>query len=261
MYACLKYRPGSRNPDDSPHFVGAFADYYYLHPNHFVFKVPDELSDEEVAPINCGYSAAMFSIELAGVELGDAVVIQGAGGLGLFATAVAKSLGAGKVISIDGVDARLKLARACGADHTIDIKEYPHPEDRVQRVRQLTQGEGADLLAEFVGLPSVVSEGMAMMRTGGRYVLVGNITPGQSIPVEPADIVMGRKTLIGSGRYNPLTIPKALGFLVRNKDRFPLIEATSHRFQLDDINAAFDHAEWQGASGGQSQIVRAVVIP
>ena len=261
MYACLRYRPGSRGVDDPPHFTGAFADYYYLYPRHFVFRVPDELPDEVVAPINCGYSAAMFSMELAGVDLGDTVVIQGAGGLGLFAAAVAREMGAGKVISIDGLESRLELARACGADYTININDYPHPADRVELVKKVTNGEGADLVAEFVGLAAAVTEGMDMMRVGGRYVLIGNITPGQTIPLEPAAIVMGRKTIIGSGRYNPLTIPKALAFLVRNKDRYPLASATLHTFALDEINRAFEQAEWQGRSGSPTDIVRAVIRP
>ncbi|RDJ93748.1 hypothetical protein B4Q13_19770, partial [Lacticaseibacillus rhamnosus] len=87
---------------EAPYFKGTFGDYFYLYPNHTVFKVPDELPDELVVGVNCAMAQVTAGLDLAGVGIGDNVVIQGAGGLGLYAIAVARERGAGQIIVIDG---------------------------------------------------------------------------------------------------------------------------------------------------------------
>ncbi|HEU4758763.1 MAG TPA: alcohol dehydrogenase catalytic domain-containing protein, partial [Dehalococcoidia bacterium] len=121
--ACLLKYPPPPNADIAPHFFGAYAEYFYMRTGAFVFKVPDDLSDEMVTPVNCALSEVIFALGKAGIRLGDTVVIQGAGGLGVNATAVARAMGAGTIVVIDGVPERLKLARECGADVLIDINE------------------------------------------------------------------------------------------------------------------------------------------
>src|SRR5215216_2820744 len=113
--------------DVAPHFYGAFGDYYYVRPGAAIFKVPDALSDTMVAGVNCALSQVVGGLQLAGLKLGDNVVIQGAGGLGVYATAVAKEMGAGQVIVIDGVDERLELASEFGADQFVDLRQYKTP--------------------------------------------------------------------------------------------------------------------------------------
>jgi len=108
--------------DQHPHFMGAYAQYYHLTPRQPVFKVPDELTDEEVAPLNCALSQVLYGLHQTRITYGDTVVIQGAGGLGIYATAVARETGATSIIVIDGIEERLKLAQEFGADHLINIK-------------------------------------------------------------------------------------------------------------------------------------------
>lgn len=127
---------------DPPHFNGAYGEYYYLRPNHTVFKVPDELTDDMVAPINCALSEVIYGLEKVGLRFGETIVIQGAGGLGLYATAVAKEMGASKVIVVDGIDDRLELAKAFGADEVVDMKKHETPVERMTAVMGLTGGSG-----------------------------------------------------------------------------------------------------------------------
>ncbi|MCP4681663.1 MAG: alcohol dehydrogenase catalytic domain-containing protein, partial [Desulfobacterales bacterium] len=61
-----------------PHFNGAYADYYYLRPGHVVFKVPDDLSDDVIAPINCALSEVIYGLDKVGLKFGETIVIQGA---------------------------------------------------------------------------------------------------------------------------------------------------------------------------------------
>src|ERR687895_20 len=129
--ACLNKEPAScpakierpRGPSEFPHLHGAFAEYYYLRPGGAIFLVPDVLPDELVSPVNCALAQVIFGLHQAGLKFGGSVAIQGAGGLGIQAAAVAKDMGAATVIVIDQLAGRLDLARQFGADHTINDKE------------------------------------------------------------------------------------------------------------------------------------------
>jgi threonine dehydrogenase-like Zn-dependent dehydrogenase len=253
--ACpTKYPPPSVS-DNPPHFTGAYAQYFYMNTAAFVFKVPDELPDEMITPVNCALSEVIYGLRQAGLKMGDTLVIQGAGGLGINATAVARDMGAGRIIVIDGVPERLELAKACGADEVIDINEAPAPMDRSSKVMTLTGGRGADIVAEIVGLPAVIPEGIQMVRSGGTYLEVGCISMGQTVTIDPSQLVWGNKDIISVNMYDPWILPVALDFLRRNKDRFPLTQVVSHRHPLEEIEEAFQQAEWEGKETATSRVV------
>src|SRR5437762_12983634 len=128
-----KARP-SRVAGTPPYFNNAYGDYYYLRPGGFVFRIPDEVSDDVATPANCALAQVLYGLTRAGVRLGDTVVIQGAGGLGLNAVAVARDMGADRVIVLDRVASRLELARAFGADHALSLVDLTTPERRIQAV-------------------------------------------------------------------------------------------------------------------------------
>lgn len=247
-WACLTGVPGCPNRyrhwlgvscEEPPHFNGAYADYYYLRRGQWVFRVPEELPDELVSPVNCALSEVIYGLHRIGITLGDTVVIQGAGGLGLYATAVAREMGAGRIIVIDKITERLDLARAFGADETVDAAGGTE-RDRIEQVRGFTDGRGADVVAEFVGSPAVIAEGLEMLRPGGRYLWIGNINLGLTGPIDPAQSVRGSKTIVGLVVYEGWTIPRALGFLQRTRSRYPFEKIISHKFPLPEINRAFE---------------------
>ena len=244
--------------DNPPHFTGAYAEYFYMNTAAFVFKVPDDLPDEMLTPVNCALSQVIFSLRKARLQMGDTVVIQGAGGLGVNATAVARDMGAGRIIVIDGVPERLKLAKECGADDVIDLNEAPSPMDRTSKVMAMTGGRGADIVVEVVGLPAVIPEGIQMVRWGGTYLEMGCISFAQTVAFDPSQIVWSNRNIIAANMYDPWILPVALDFLRRNKDRFPLTQVVSHKFSLDKIDEAFQQAEWEGK---QTATARAVVTP
>jgi len=226
-----------------PHFTGAYADYYYLEPNQTVFKVPDNLTDEMVAPANCALSEVIYGLEKVGFGFGETIVIQGAGGLGINATAVAKEMGAHKVIVIDGITERLELARAFGADELIHMEEYKTPKERIKRVKELTDKKGAQVVAELVGFPEVMSEGLSMLGTGGRYLEIGNISPGKTLEIDPALLVYTSKSIVSVIMYSADTLKKALDFLGRAKDKYPFDKVLSHTYPLEEINKAFEEQD------------------
>ena len=265
--ACLNNQPAAcpnkigrpLGPSTFPHFHGAFAEYYYLQPGGHIFKVPDELTDEMVSPVNCALSQVLFGLHQAGLRFGGSIVIQGAGGLGVQAAAVAKDMGAPTIIVVDQVPGRLALAKAFGADHTINLKDMPERKDRVALVRKLTGGYGADIACDFVGFPQVIPEGIEMLGPGGTYLEIGTISRGAKIELEPAQLVWGAKKIVGVIMYDPWVIPRALDFLVRNRTRFPFDRLISNTYPLEKINEAFAASEWHGRDAGT--ITRAALIP
>ena len=240
--------------DEPPHFYGAFADYYYIRPGAAVFKVPDELSDTMVAGVNCALSQVVGGLQLAGLKLGDYVVIQGAGGLGVYATAVARELGAGRIIVIDSLPDRLELASSFGADELVDIRELPEPEQRVQRVLELCDGWGADIVAELVGHPRVCNEGLRMLGRTGRYLEIGNINPGLSYELDPSVLVFGNRSILGMVYYEAEHLQQALDLMRRTRTRYPWERVVSRTFPLEQINEAFTAAD-------EGRATRAAIVP
>ena len=265
--ACLANEPAAcplkierpLGPSQFPHFHGAFAEYYYLRPRGAIFVVPDSLTDELVAPVNCALAQVIFGLGRAGLAFGDSVVIQGAGGLGVQAAAVAKDMGAATVIVIDQLAGRLELARAFGADHTINLKEIVDRRERVSLVREWTGGVGADVACDFVGFPQVIAEGIEMLRSGGTYLEIGTISRGAKVELEPSLLVWGSKTIVGVIQYDPGVIPRALDFLVRNRARWPFDRLISHKYPLEKIDQAFAESEWHAKE--TTRITRAALTP
>src|ERR1700745_4142519 len=109
--------------------------------------LPQEHSDEEATPLNCGLATMASVTQAAEIQMGDAVVIQGLGLLGLYGAAMAKARGARCVIGLDAVGNRLKAAKKFGADHVIDVGSVP-PQSAVEEVRELCRPDGADAVIE-----------------------------------------------------------------------------------------------------------------
>jgi L-iditol 2-dehydrogenase len=144
---------------------------------------------------------------------------------------------------------RLKLARQCGATDVIDTNELTTPDARVQRVKELTDGRGADVVVEVVGIAAATLEGLDMVRLNGTFVDIGNIVP-EPVSFPAIKVITQQIQWRGLMHYNPWIMPSALDFLVRTRDKYPLANVVSHSFPLADINTAFEFAEWQGKTTG-----------
>ena len=118
--------------------------------------MPEDLPDEAVAPLNCALAQVLLALR--DVRLGDTVVIQGAGGLGINAVAVARTAGAAAVIVIDKIAGRLDVAADFGATHCIDASGISTAEV-TEQVHKHTDGIGADWVLEVVGVPGVIPDG------------------------------------------------------------------------------------------------------
>lgn len=241
-----------------PYFTGTYADYLYLPPRHPVFKAPDSIPDEVLAPLNCAMATVTQGLITSAVRQGQSIVIQGAGGLGLTTIAIAKDMGADRVIALDRLESRLELAKEFGATDSINIEEYNTREARIRRVRELTRGRGADVVVEVVGLPELLTEGLEMLDNGGTLLEIGNISPGRTVALDPSNLVYKAKRIVGTIMYPPYIIPRVMDFLERTQSKVPFHKMISHKFKLADVNEAFPQAEWDAK---QTLVTRAVLIP
>lgn len=238
-YACQNLMAGEyRTHDQEPHFVAAYGEYYYTSRRQPLYTVPESLSDAAVAPLNCALAQVLFALR--DVRLGDTVVIQGAGGLGINAAAVARTAGAAEVTVIDKIPERLDVAADFGATHCIDASAIS-PAEVAERVRARTDGIGADWVLEVVGVPGVIPEGVGFLNNGGTLLEVGNVGMGRTFELDPSALVYGNKSIRGVMFYDPVTLAIGLTFLQHTD--FPFDRLMPEPFHLADVNAAFASAD------------------
>ncbi len=236
------YRYWMQPPSTAPHFHGTFGTHYVIHPDQYVYQVPDRVPDAIASFANCALAQVYYGLDQAALAMGETLVIQGAGGLGLAAIAVAKERGA-RVLAIDGVQYRLDAALAFGADEIIDLREYHTAEERAAEVLRLTEDWGADVGIELTGVPAAFAEGITLVRPGGRYVSIGNVSPGQLTPFDPGLLNRRQVRIIPVIRYQPWYLLKVLHLLAATIDRYPWGELVDTDFALTDVARALEQSE------------------
>ncbi|MFD9959345.1 zinc-binding dehydrogenase [Amycolatopsis sp. NPDC058986] len=182
--------------DEFPYSTGGLVRYCYVTPRAAKLLLPGEVKDTWASMSGCaGKTVLRAFARCGGVRPGATVVVQGAGALGVFATAVARISGAGTVITVGGPADRLETAKKFGATATIPV--YTEPADRIERVRELTGGRGADHVFDFAGGPTIGEEAVGFAAQRGTVAIVGSTGPRPS-PV-PLGTVMGKElTVVGS---------------------------------------------------------------
>jgi alcohol dehydrogenase len=197
-----------------------------------VYKVPDELTDEQVLFLADILPTAFECGVLNGrIEPGDTVAIVGVGPIGLAAIMTAKLFTPGKIVAIDLDDSRLEKAVEFGADVVINNGR----EDAVARVQELTDGLGADVAIEAVGVPATFELCTDLIRPGGRVANVGVHGCAATLHLERLWI---RDVLIATGLVDTFTTPKLLKLIAEGRlDPTPF---ATHHFALDDAEQAYE---------------------
>ncbi|MCL4423085.1 MAG: zinc-binding dehydrogenase [Actinobacteria bacterium] len=241
-------RPASK----APRLVGAFATHYLVTAGRSRFKLPDECTPGIAAGANCALSQVIQGFHEVGLRSDEIVVVQGCGGLGLYAIAVAKSWGASYVIAIDRSQARCDLARAFGADSVIDAGSVQDPKERTKEVMELTSGWGGDVVVEVVGRASVVPEGIRMVARGGRYLELGSIVPRDTVSIDISILVGYNRSILGVSLYQDRSLMEALDFLA--KTEAPVHTLVGKTYPLEEVNEALkaaDALQHEGLSVGR----------
>jgi L-iditol 2-dehydrogenase len=172
------------------HFDGGYAERIVV-PEGVIRALPDALDYEDGAIVE-PLAVAMHAVNITPLALMDTVVIVGAGPIGLLTLLAARRRGAGSVIVTDRDAHRLDMARALGADETIDVGRA----DPVAAVEAATGGRGADAVFEAVGIAATVAQSIAVARPGGHVTWVGNSAPEIGLPMQ--QLVTRELTVRGS---------------------------------------------------------------
>src|ERR671910_1174594 len=197
-----------------------------------VYKLPPELTDEQVVFLADILPTAYEVGVLAGrVEPGDTIAVVGAGPIGLAAVMTAKLLTPGRIVVLDLADARLEKAREFGADVTINNGNT----DAVAEVMELTDGLGADVAIEAVGVPETFELCTELIRPGGRVANVGVHGHPATLHLERLWI---RDVTITMGVVDTFTTPKLLRLVAEG--RLNATPFATHRFELDEMTEAYD---------------------
>ncbi len=157
---------------------GAFAQYVAV-PAHILYSIPENISFEQAAMIEA-VSVAVHATAISSVKAGDTAVVIGCGMIGLLCIQSLKAAGCGKVIAIDQIDEKLKLASELGADLTIESND---PE-LIKKVLNETENRGADIVFEVVGIEPTVNMAIDCTRKGGTVTLIGNLAPEVRFPLQ-----------------------------------------------------------------------------
>ena len=228
--------------DQFPRLSGGWAEAIYLQPGSAIFRLPDDLSAEQVIALGCaGPTAVHGVIEVAGITAGDTVVVQGSGPVGIASAMYAQLAGASRVILVGGPPGRLDLARKVGVgDVHVDIFEFPEPGDRVRIVLDATPGRrGADVVLECAGVPAAVAEGWEMARRGGTFLALGQYTDRGAIPLNPHVITRKQLRVVGSWGFAEKHYLGHIRALPRLAARFDLPRLIT-RYELEDADRALD---------------------
>ncbi|HEX5070572.1 MAG TPA: zinc-binding dehydrogenase, partial [Vicinamibacterales bacterium] len=233
---------------------GGWSQKVYLEPGVLIAPLPASVGFDAYIGGGCGLLTSVHIIERARLTLGDTVVVQGSGAVGLSAAALARRSGAGQVIVIGAPPDRLALARDMGADHIIDI-DYTTPEERLAHVRDLTAGLGADVVIEAAGSPRAFEEGVRLARNGGAYVIAGHYTnTGDSIINAHEHINRKHLEIRGCWGSEAGHFLRALRALERYGSDVPWDRIGARTFGLGDLNEALETA-------GALKIPKALVDP
>lgn len=245
---CLACRRGADMQALDSSFPGINADggyaQYLRTGQRSLIKLPETLAPKDVAPYTDAGLTAYRAAKKASRHLlpGEYAVIIGAGGLGHIGIQVLAALCAAEIIVVDRGDMALSLAKECGAHHLVKADGT-----EVDQVLELTGGNGAEAVIDFVGEGDAIANGLAMTRAAGSYYIVGY---GGKIELPTIDMITSEKSIIGNlvGTYPELVE------LMELADR-GLVHLATKEYKLENANQALldlHHGEVKG---------RAVLIP
>jgi len=261
---CLVAKAGTRCPHRRVYgittsadqgLLGGWAERIELKPGVRILPLPEGLTAEEFMGGGCGLPTGFHAVERAGIAMGDTVVVQGSGPVGLNAAIFAQLRGADRVFVVGAPRARLEAALRLGATDVVDLGLVPRPHDRVSLVRDATAGRGADVVIEASGHPAAVLEGLEMVRDAGRYVVVGQYTDAGDVTLNPHRHLNRRHiTLLGCWGYEYTHLHRSVALMAKHRERFRWAELITRSYPLAAAGQALSDME-------SLAVVKAIIRP
>jgi S-(hydroxymethyl)mycothiol dehydrogenase len=230
--------------------IGAFAEKTLVAAGQCT-KVDPDIKPEVAGLLGCGVMAGLgAALNTAGVGRGDSVAVIGCGGVGNAAILGAALAGARKIIAVDVDDRKLDWARGFGATDTVNSRSA----DPVTAIKDLTEGNGADVVIEAVGRPETYKQAFYARDLAGTVVLVGVPTPEMQLDLPLLD-VFGRGGSLKSSWYGDCLPTRDFPMLVdlHLQGRLPLEKFVSETIALDAVEAAFARMQ-------RGEVLRSVVV-
>lgn len=189
---------------------GAYAQFMRIHMNSLV-KVPSGVTADAAAAATCVVGTVVHGLRrLGNLRAGETVLVTGAGGaVGTSAILVAKAMGA-KTIGTD-IPEKVEQIRKVGADEAVPFSNHLSDD-----VKKLTGGEGVDVVLEAVGAPTF-EQGLKSLRWGGRTVVIGNVTPSQTIPLALGGVILRENAILGCMNATRADVCEALALISEKK--------------------------------------------
>ena len=215
--------------------LGGFAEMMLVHENAVV-KISDDMPLDKAALIGCGVLTGTGAVfRTAGVTPGSRVCVIGAGGIGLAAIQAARIAGAGMVVVVDVVDAKLETARRLGATAAVNAAETP---DVVTAVRDLSGG-GVDYSFEAIGRKATAEQAFQMLDVGGTATVIGMVPDTERLEITAMELLSEKRlqgSMMGSNQFR-IDIPRLIAMY--EDGRLDLDSMVSKTLTLDEVNEGY----------------------
>ncbi|MFY1671798.1 zinc-binding dehydrogenase [Plantactinospora sp. WMMB334] len=241
--------------DDQPGPSGSWSERMLLRAGTSVVKVPAGIDPHAAMSLACAGPTMVHAVfGRRPVRLGESVVVQGSGPVGLAAALLAQLAGAAQVIVVGGPASRLELAESVGiGDRHVDVIAAGDPASVVAEVRDATGGRGADLVIEASGAPVAVPQGMEMTRRGGDYLVVGQYTDRGDVSLNPHQIVYRQLSIHGSWGFTGAHLVEYVNLLPALTARADLRRLVTV-FPMDECQTVLDRVT-------EGSVLKAVLVP
>jgi len=234
--------------------LGGWSEWIYLRPGLKIIRLPQGVSPERFIGGGCGLPTAFHAVERGGIRLGDTVLVQGSGPVGLNAVILAQLAGAVKVILIGAPVMRLAMGQALGADLALDITTTP-PLERQEAVMRATGGRGADVTLELTGNPAALPEGMRLTRDAGVYVVAGQYTDAGEISLNPHQDLNRKHLEVRAAWGTDFShLYRAILVMARHGERYRWERFVTRRYGLAETTDALGDVE-------SGRVIKAVIDP
>lgn len=220
--------------DREGNLYGGWSEYLYVPKNALVHRIPEHVPLKR-AVLTEPLAVAVRAVNNTKPNLGESVVVVGAGPIGLLTVVAAKAAGAHPIILVGSREERLSLGKEFGADYVVDYRS----EDVLGRVHNLTQGRGANVVFETAGTPKAQKESLDYAQVGGKVNFVG-LTGNKSVQIE-TDLQMTFKEL---KVYTSFLSARAYqgAITIITDGQFPIEKMITHEFSLDEVEKAISYS-------------------
>lgn len=230
--------------DDNVHLNGWFGDYIVIRKNSTVFNVSDmDLHSRVLIEPAAVVVHAVERAKTTGLlKFNSKVLVQGCGPIGLLLLSVLRTMGIENIIALDGNEKRLEMAKRLGATETVNVMKSSSFDETVQKVKDLTDGLGADFAFQCTGSPKAHAGIWKLVKRGGGLCEVGFFVNNGDATINPHfDLCNKEITAVGSWVYTPQDYLTTFDFLKRaNGIGLPIKELITHEFPLEQLQEALE---------------------